>query len=108
MVDPRSAGAPGRFSDEVIAILSDRLSLLSHPTRIRILDELRDGERIVQALADASVTTQQNISGHLRLLRAAGVVSRRPVGREAYYAVSDASVYEVWERMLAATRKRVA
>lgn len=69
-----------------MALLSERMALLGDPTRIRILDQLWDGERNVQSIADALLTTQQNVSGHLRLLRAGGLVTRRPVGREVFYA----------------------
>lgn len=86
---------------ELVELLSERMALFGDPTRIRILDELRDGEHNVQSIADALATTQQNVSGHLRLLRAAGVVSRRPAGREVFYAVTDEIVFEVWERLIA-------
>jgi len=69
-----------------VALLSERMALLGDPTRLRILDQLWDGERNVQSIADALLTTQQNVSGHLRLLRAGGLVTRRPVGREVLYA----------------------
>lgn len=82
------------------------MALLGDATRIRILDELRGGERNVQTIADALTTTQQNVSGHLRLLRAAGVVSRRPAGREALYTAVDDSVFELWERLLAGIQDR--
>jgi len=82
------------------------MALLGHPSRIRILDVLRDGERNVQSIADALATTQQNVSGHLRLLHAAGVVSRRPVGREVFYAVVDESVFAVWGQLLVGLRRR--
>jgi len=84
-----------------VELLSERMALFGDPTRIRILDELRDGERNVQSIADALTTTQQNVSGHLRLLRAAGVVSRRPAGREVFYAALDETAFEVWERLIA-------
>lgn len=58
--------------EELVHLLSGRLVLLGQPTRIRILDELRSGERSVQSIADGPTTTQQNVSGHLRLLRANG------------------------------------
>lgn len=81
------------------------MALLGDPTRIRILDVLRGGERNVQTIADSLVTTQQNVSGHLRLLRAAGAVSRRPAGREVFYAVADETVFGVWEQSLAGLDK---
>lgn len=94
------------LSPELVDLLSARLDLYADPTRIRILDALRSGERNVQTIADGLVTTQQNVSGHLRLLRASGVVSRRPAGREVYYAMVDGTVYEVWERVLASRQLR--
>lgn len=87
-------------------LLSDRMALLGDATRIRILDELRGGERNVQTIANALKTTQQNVSGHLRLLRVAGVVARRPAGREAIYSAVDDSVVEVWERLLVGMQQR--
>lgn len=92
---------PHPLPQELLELLSERMMLLGETTRIRVLDELRGGERNVQAISDALTTTQQNVSGHLRLLRAAGVVSRRPSGREVFYALADETVLEVWERLLA-------
>jgi len=97
---------PWPLPDEVVGLLSARMVMLGDDTRIRILDQLREGERNVQSIADALRTTQQNVSGHLRLLRAAGVVSRRPAGREAYYATADPTVYGVWGLLLAAEGRR--
>jgi len=99
-------GLPTPLSDELVQLLSDRMALLGHPTRIRVLDELRGGERKVQSIADALTTTQQNVSGHLRLLRGAGVVSRRPAGREVFYAVADETVFGVWERLIAGLQRQ--
>jgi len=65
-----------------------------------MIDVLRDGERNVQSIADNLTTTQQNVSGHLRLLRAAGIVSRRPEGREVYYAVADETVLGLWKQLI--------
>lgn len=96
---------PHPLPEELVEFLSARLSLLGDETRIRILDQLRQGERNVQTIADELTTTQQNVSGHLRLLRTAGVVSRRPAGREAYYAAIDETVFEVWRGLVAGERR---
>lgn len=89
------------LSDEAVSLVSERMALLGNPTRIRILDQLREGERKVQSIADELTTTQQNDSGHLRLLLAARVVSRRSAGRQVFYELIDESVFEVWERVVA-------
>lgn len=96
-----SASRQHPLPPEVVMILSRRMLLLGDSTRIRILGELHDGERNVQSIADALATTQQNVSGHLRLLRAATIVSRRSAGRETFYAVSDVTVFEIWDCVLA-------
>lgn len=101
-----AARLPHPLPDELVDLMSDRMSLVGDPTRIRILDQLRAGERNVQAIADALTTTQQNVSGHLRLLRAAGVVSRHPRGREVFYAIVDDTVLDVWEHLVAGLRAR--
>lgn len=60
----------------------------------------------MQSIADGLMTTQQNVSGHLRLLRAAGTVSRRPARRQAFYAAVDETVVEVWGRLIAGVEKQ--
>lgn len=97
---------PNPLSDTLVELISERMVLLGEPTRIRILDELRGGERNVQAIADALLTTQQNVSGHLRLLHGAGVVSRRRGGRLVFYTVSDEVVFDVWQRVFASVRSQ--
>jgi len=102
-----SSMLPHPLPEELVQLLSGRIGLLADPTRIRILDRLRTGERNVQTIADLLTTTQQDVSGHLRLLRTAGLVSRRPGGREVFYAVADPTVYEVWERVVADVRQHL-
>lgn len=92
------ARVPHPLPDVLVDLLSEEMALFGDRTRIRILDEL-GGELNVQAIADSLMTTQQNVSGHLRLLHAAGVVSRRPVGREVFYALKVETAFEVWERL---------
>lgn len=95
---------PHPLGDLLVDLLSERLTLVGHQTRIRIVDELRGGERNVQSIADALMTTQQNVSGHLRLLLAGRVVSRRPEGRDVFYVLVDESVLGVWQQVLAGYR----
>lgn len=97
---------PHPLSPELVELLSDRLTLLGDPTRIRILDALREGERNVQAIADGLMTTQQNVSGHLGRLRAASVVTRRSAGRQAIYVVTDDTVFQAFGAVLAGLQGR--
>jgi DNA-binding transcriptional ArsR family regulator len=67
--------------------------------RIRILDQLRDGEASVHALTDALGTSQQNVSKHLGVLYEAGLLGRQKRGTETLYAISDDSVLELCEQV---------
>lgn len=60
---------------------------LSDPTRLRLLEILRGGERCVCDLTDALEAGQSRLSFHLKALREAGLVSQRREGRWMYYAL---------------------
>jgi ArsR family transcriptional regulator len=62
---------------------------LSHPTRIRILDALRDGELTVRDLQDKLKIEQSTASQHLAALRAKDFVVARREGSSIWYSVSD-------------------
>jgi DNA-binding transcriptional ArsR family regulator len=70
---------------------------LSEPTRLRILNLLRDGERNVGDLALACGFGAANVSRHLGLLMQQGLVSRESRGTSVYYRIADESVYALCE-----------
>ena len=62
---------------------------LGHPSRLLMVDALRDGEKCVcdlQALVGDDMST---ISKHLAVLRDAGVVTRRKQGVNIYYSLAQ-------------------
>ncbi|MGE0608287.1 MAG: ArsR/SmtB family transcription factor [Pirellulales bacterium] len=65
--------------------LADLLGVLSHPHRIRIIEELRDGEHDVNSLQAALGISQSGVSQHLMVLRANRLVSERRAGRRVFY-----------------------
>lgn len=65
--------------------LGQLFSVFSHPDRIRIVEELRDGERDVNALQAALSTTHSRTSQNLAILRAHRLVAERREGRHVYY-----------------------
>lgn len=60
-------------------------SVLSHPHRIRIIEELGDGECDVMSLQDTLGISHSGVSQHLMVLRAHRIVSERRQGRHVYY-----------------------
>lgn len=60
---------------------------LADPSRLRIVELLRTGERPVGELVDALAIHQSGVSRHLRILSQAGVVRVRPDGARRLYAL---------------------
>ncbi len=80
---------------EVVQQLAEYFSVLGEPTRLRILNLLRDGEKCVQDLVEQTSTSQANVSKHLKVMVQAGILSRRSEGNQAYYKVEDELIFEL-------------
>jgi ArsR family transcriptional regulator, cadmium/lead-responsive transcriptional repressor len=59
------------------------------PSRLAILEALREGPRSVSALVEATGLSQSNASNHLACLLDCGLVTREPRGRFAIYELAD-------------------
>jgi DNA-binding transcriptional ArsR family regulator len=79
--------------DEALAQVAAYFQALSEPTRLQILNLLRQGERSVGELAQLCGYSSANISRHLALLTQHGLVRRESRGNSAFYSIADASVY---------------
>lgn len=65
---------------------------LAEPARLQIVHSLSDGERrVVDLVADVGLA-QSTTSAHLAVLRDAGLVSPRAVGRSTYYSLTTTSL----------------
>jgi DNA-binding transcriptional ArsR family regulator len=92
--------------DELVELIANRFRALAEPTRIKLLDRLREGEATVLELTALVGTTQQNVSKHLVLLQHAGIVSRRKHGNFAYYRIADETVYALCETVCGSLQSR--
>ena len=72
-------------SEEVIFEMQVRIcKAFANPVRLRILDLLGRREHTVSELQTALEITLPNVSQHLGILKAAGVVSTRRSGKQMY------------------------
>ena len=68
---------------------------LMHPTRLAILDVLRDGEQCVCHIEAVLKLRQAYISQQLMTLRRVGLVADRKDGLRVYYRITDRAVFRV-------------
>ncbi|MCB0969520.1 MAG: winged helix-turn-helix transcriptional regulator [Ilumatobacter sp.] len=73
------------------------LEVIAEPTRRRILDAVRDGERSVSELVEVVGMHQPGVSRHLKVLRDAGLVEVRPVGQRRLYRLRAEPLRELDE-----------
>jgi DNA-binding transcriptional ArsR family regulator len=65
----------------------DAFQTLADPTRRRIVEALRDGERQVGEIVEQAGVHQSGVSRHPRILNEAGFVSMRPDGQRHFYSL---------------------
>ena len=70
---------------------------LANPTRIAMVELLRDGELSAGQLIQKLGIEQANASQHLAVLRAKQIVVSRKVGNQVYYSIRDRALIEVLE-----------
>jgi DNA-binding transcriptional ArsR family regulator len=73
----------------------DVFRAIADETRRRLLDRLKDDEEPVSALADEFDISLPAISQHLKVLRGAGLVVERRVGRERLYSLQPEPLHAV-------------
>ena len=85
---------------------ADFLKAISHPTRLAVLEILRDGEQCVCHMEAMLGLRQASISQQLMILREAGIVDVRRDGLNIYYRVVKPQVFQVLDAVYSATGKR--
>ena len=81
-----------RFKAEVFRVLA-------HPTRIHIVECLREGELSVSVILERIAVEPANLSQHLSLLRSKNLVSARKEGNQVFYSLRDPLLIEVLDTM---------
>jgi DNA-binding transcriptional ArsR family regulator len=104
---PAAPAVPHPLPDALVELIAQRFRYLGEPTRIRLLDRLRDGEATVGELQEAVGASQQNVSKHLALLLQAGIVAREKRGTASLYSIADETVFELCELVCGGLRRRL-
>lgn len=78
---------------------ADVFQVLANPTRIHIIECLREGEWPVKSIQEQLGVEASNTSQHLAILRAKGLVVTRKEGNQVFYSLRDPLLTEVLDAM---------
>ncbi len=84
-----------RMGPELLDLVADRFKALSDRARLSLLQELRAGARTVNELAANTEMAQANVSRHLAVLFANGLVARERDGVYVRYELADKDVLKL-------------
>lgn len=80
---------------------------LSNPVRIAIIDELRNGELVVNDLSSKLRLDQAYVSQQLSVLKNKNLVKFRKEGNFVYYSVSNTDIFTLLDDALKIAKKQV-
>lgn len=96
------------MQDALRRFKADFFQALAHPTRIAIVEQLREGELSAGELIERVGIEQANASQHLAVLRAKNILVNRKNGNQVFYSVRDPLIIEVLDVMRRYFHKHVA
>ncbi len=73
----------------------DVFKALADPTRLKILECVRDGEKCICEIIPYTGKSQPNVSQHLKVLKNAGIVDERKDGTRIMIRISNEEIYNI-------------
>lgn len=80
---------------ETLDLCAEILKAIAQPTRLRIIELLRDGEHCVCEIFPAIGHEQSNTSRHLQMMLKSGILSQRKDGLKIYYALRHPEILQI-------------
>ena len=81
---------------------------LAHASRLELLEQLAQGERSVETLAERTGLSVANTSQHLQQMRRTGMVVTRRDGKFIFYTLADDAVLDLVSALRRIAERNVA
>ena len=95
------------MEERVLELKAEILKALAQPTRLKILELLRNGERCICEIVPAINGEQSNISRHISLMQKSHLVTTRKDGVKVMVKVSDPKIFEILDRVSVILKQRM-
>jgi ArsR family transcriptional regulator len=87
------------MEEKVLELKAEILKALAQPTRMKILECLRDGEKCICEIVPAINGEQSNISRHISLMQKSHLVTTRKDGVKVMVKVKDTEIFNILDRV---------
>ena len=95
------------MEERVLELKAEILKALAQPTRLKILELLRHGERCICEIVPAINGEQSNISRHISLMQRSHLVTTRKDGVKVMVSVKDPEIFKILDRVNAILRHQM-
>lgn len=95
------------MEERVFELKAEVLKALAQPTRLKILELLRHGERCICEIVPAINGEQSNISRHISLMQRSHLVTTRKDGVKVMVSVKDPEIFKILDRVSAILRHQM-
>jgi DNA-binding transcriptional ArsR family regulator len=96
------------MEERIFELKAEVLKALAQPTRLKILELLRNGERCICEIVPAINGEQSNISKHISLMQKSHLVATRKEGVKVMVKVSDPKIFEILDSINIILRNRMS
>lgn len=83
------------MEERVLELKAEILKALAQPTRLKILELIRNGEKCICEIVPAINGEQSNISRHISLMQKSNLVTTRKDGVKVMVKVKDPKIFDI-------------
>lgn len=95
------------MEERVLELKAEILKALAQPTRLKILELLRNGEKCICEIVPALNGEQSNISRHISLMQKSHLVTTRKDGVRVMVKVKDPEIFNILDRVNAILKNQM-
>ena len=95
------------MEERVLELKAEILKALAQPTRLKILELLRNGEKCICEIVPALNGEQSNISRHISLMQKSHLVTTRKDGVRVMVKVRDPKVFEILDSVTLLLKRQI-
>ncbi len=96
------------MDERVLELKAEILKALAQPTRLKILELIRNGEKCICEIVPALNGEQSNISRHISLMQKSNLVTTRKDGVKVMVKVKDPKIYDILDQVNAILKTQVS